>query len=43
MRLNVLAYRYPLSLRFMCLRDISKAGCAAETFTIHSYQSIILI
>ena len=37
LRLNVLGDRYPLLLRFICLRDISKAECAAETFTIHSY------
>ena len=29
----------PLSLRVMCVRDISIAGCGAETFTFHSYKS----
>ena len=44
--LNVLCDSYSLLLRFMCVRDISMAGCAAETVKFHSYKSqksIILI
>ena len=37
--LNVLGDSDPLSLRVMCVRDISFAGCGAETFTFHSYKS----
>ena len=36
--LNVQGDSNPLLLRFMCVRDISIAGCA-ETFTFHSYES----
>ena len=44
--LNVLGASDPLSLRVMCVRDISIAGCGVEAFTFHSYKgqkSIILI
>ena len=37
--LNVLGDSDPLSLRVMCVRDISIAGCGVETFTFHSYKS----
>ena len=33
--LNVLGDSDPLSLRVMCVRDISIAGCEVETFTFH--------
>ena len=44
--LNVLGDSDPLSLRVMCVRDISIAECGVETLTFHSYKSqksIILI
>ena len=37
--LNVLGDSDPLSLRVMCVRDISIAGCGVEKFTFHSYKS----
>ena len=44
--LNVLDDSNPLLLRFMYVMDTSTTGCAAETFTLHSYKSkksIVLI
>ena len=44
--LNVLCDGNSLLLRFMCVRDISMAGCAADTVTFLSFKSqknIILI
>ena len=37
--LNILGDSDPLSLRVMCVRDISIAWCGVETFTFHSYKS----
>ena len=37
--LNVLCDSDHSSLRVMCVRDISIAGCGVETFTFHSYKS----